>query len=172
VAEELFETLTAVLRQGDIFEPFPFVRAEAPEAGTGLRTVQSSSPQRAILLNHSCDIDKPTFTRLVVVPVVQLSVLTSADQTRVKKNRIYSRLYLPAYRDLLPDSFVTFAEPMTIDKRFLEHAPRIVSLSEQGRRALYVQYVRWLTRWTLAEIQCPKCEVVFNPADILPVIND
>jgi len=73
-------------------------------------------------------------------------------------------MYLPSYRDVLVESFVSFSEPMTVDKEFLQQARRIVSLSEQGRRALYVQYVRWLTRWALAEIQCPACGVNFNPA--------
>jgi hypothetical protein len=172
VAEELYEPCAEVLRQGDIFEPLSFLRAEPSQDGNDLRSVASSRPQLALLLNQSCDIDKPNFTRLIVAPVVQISGLKSVDQTRVRKNEIYSRLHLPAYRSLLPESFVSFLEPMTVDKEFLRRAPRVISLSEQGRRALYVQYVRWLTRWSLVEIQCPTCDVIFSPAQTLPVVND
>jgi hypothetical protein len=172
VAEELFEPPVELLRQGDIFAPLPFFRAEASESASRLQAVGSADPQYAILLNQSCDIDKPSFTRLIVVPVVPISRLSSVDQTSVRKNKIYARLHLPSYRELLPESFVSFQEPMTIDKGFLQQAPRIISLSEHGRRALYVQYVRWLTRWVLAELQCPNCDVIFDPSNTLPIMND
>src|SRR5712691_6562024 len=107
------------LRQGDVFESMSFFRGEASKSESGLHAVGSSHPQVAMLLNQSCDIDKPSFSRLIVVPVVELAVLSSSDQTRVKKNRIYSRLYLPSYRDVLVESFVSFSEPMTVDKEFL-----------------------------------------------------
>jgi hypothetical protein len=125
-----------------------------------------------MLLNQSCDVDKPAFTRLIVVPVVPLSFLSSAEQTNVRKNKTFSRLHLPAYRNLLPESFVTFLEPMTVDKKFLQEAPRILSLTEKGRRSLYVQHIRFVTRWNLAEIVCPGCEFIFSPSDSEPIVND
>jgi len=171
VAEDLFDAPTAALRQGDIFEPIPFVRAESTGPGL-LKATFATRSQFALLLNQSCDIDKPGFTRLIVAPVLHLDGLGSAEQTNIRKNKTYARLHLPPYRDLLPESFVSFMEPMTVEKIFLEQSRRIVSLSEKGRRALYSQYIRWLTRWTLAEISCPGCGIIFNPGDTLQVVNE
>jgi hypothetical protein len=171
VAEDLFEEPKSLLRQGDVFQAFAFFRAERSDSGS-LQAVGAARAQAAMLLNQSCDVDKPAFTRLIVVPVVPLSVLGSADQTNVRKNKMFARLHLPAYRDLLPESFASFLEPMTVEKAFLEQAPRIVSLTEKGRRSLYVQYVRFLTRWNLAEIVCPACNVAFSTADANPIVND
>jgi hypothetical protein len=169
MAEELFDTPTERLRQGDVFEPLLFVRTE--KSAEGMSQVVQSHPCRALLLNQSCDIDKPNFKRLIVVPVIELSLLPKGEQNNVKKNRMFSRLFLPAHRER-PDSFVSFNEPMTIDRSILENTTRVESLSERGRRALYAQYVRWLTRWQLTEIQCPRCDVAFNPSETLPVVND
>jgi hypothetical protein len=172
VAEDLFDTPTGALRQGDIFEPLHFLRAEASDNDGSLQPTFAKRSEFALLLNQSCDIDKPTFTRLIIVPVLRLDGLKSADQTSVRKNKIYARLHLPPYRDLLPESFVSFIEPMTVGRVFLEQRKRLVSLSEKGRRALYLQYVRWLTRWALAEIACPGCNIMFNPGETLPIVND
>ncbi len=172
MAEDLFEQPTDVLRQGDVFRAFPFFRAEPSSQGGQLQAVEAARPQTAMLLNQSCDVDKPAYTRLIVVPVIPLSVLTSVEQTNVRKNKNFSRLHLPPYRDQLPESFVTFLEPMTVDKKFLQDAPRILSLSEKGRRALYGQHIRFITRWNLAEIVCPGCDFIFSPAESQPVVND
>jgi len=175
VAQDLFEALSGQLRQGDIFEAVTFFWSEGTEAGSGpagLISKSSAVPRRGMLLNQSCDVDKQNYHRLVVIPVLSLSVLSSSDQTNVRKNKVFSRLYLPSYRDLLPETFVSFLEPMTVAKSFLVPARRIVSLSEKGRRALYVQYTRWLTRWQLTEIECPNCGAAFNPTDTLHIVND
>lgn len=124
----------------------------------------------AILLNQSCDVDKG-YPKLVLLPVIPLSSLSADKQNLVKKNRIFSYLHLPPFRDLLAESFVSFLEPMVVSRPLLDNTKRIASLNETGRRALYVQYTRWLTRWQLAEVGCPGCGLVFNPSDTLPIEN-
>jgi hypothetical protein len=168
VPEHFFEPIIEKLRQGDVFAPLPFsFLGDSAESPVAKLTTQRYS---AILLNQSCDVDKQ-YPKLVVLPVLPLGLRNSRDQKLIKTNRIFSALYLSAYRDVLPESFVSFQEPMTVERSLLELAPRVASLSEEGRRALYVQYARWLTRWTLAEISCPDCGTSFNPAKTLPVEN-
>ncbi len=170
MGEEFFELPTEQLRQGDIFDPVQFIRTVADEGK--LEAASSKTPMRAMLLNQSCDIDKPAYTRFVLVPVIPLSALSSQDQNLVKKNRVIARLFLPAFRDVLPESFVHFSEPMTIDRGVLDAMHRVAALSDRSRRALYVQYTRWVTRWELTEIPCPQCGVLFNPSQTLPITND
>ena len=57
----------------------------------------------------------------------------------------------------------------TLERTFIEASKRILSLSDFGRRALYSQQIRWLTRWQLAEVRCPNCAVSFNAADGMTV---
>jgi hypothetical protein len=60
----------------------------------------------------------------------------------------------------------------TLDRKFVRNATRILSLSDLGRKALYAQYIRWLTRWQLNEIRCPSCAALFNAPDGMTVRPD
>jgi len=123
-----------------------------------------------MLLNQSCDVDKG-YPKLILLPVVPLATQSAQNQNLIKKNRIYANLHLPAHGDSLPESFISFLEPMVVEKSVLDSVPRIVSLGDSGRRALYIQFTRWLTRWELTEMQCPNCGLTFSPAATLPVEN-
>ena len=78
-------------------------------------------------------------------------------------------LFLPRFGDTLVESFVDFNHVTTLDAEYVKNAKRLVSLSDVGRRALYVQFVRWLSRWELREIACPNCGSVFDPHIDQPV---
>ena len=168
MSQDLYEPIRTDLRQGDIFEPLP----SASLAGSAQNPIAelSKNSYRSILLNQSCDLDKG-YKKLVVLPVLPLHLRNATDQNLIKKNRIFASLYLPAFGSSFPDCFVSFPEPTTVARSLLEACNRVVSLSEVGRRSLYIQYTRWLTRWTLAEISCPQCGVAFSPSDALPIEN-
>lgn len=123
---------------------------------------------RAMLITWDCENEKPKRNWLVC-PVQPLAQLQRSEQTNVKKNKILSLLYLPEYRDLLPDSFVNFNHISTLDRELIQPGRRIVSLSNLGRAAFYNQFIRWLTRWKLHEITCPNCSTTFDPTLSLPV---
>lgn len=191
LAEELYETPREQSSQGDILESVAHIYLERPllalrkEAETifraeaepfsqfddkgGQMVVATCKRQRAILITHDCEIDKPQVKRWLVCPVVPIVVLSSGNRDRARRNRVYSMLHLPQYRDVLPESFVDFNQITTLEGDFVKGGKRLVSLSDIGRRALYSQFVRWLTRWELRDIHCPSCNVVFNPAIALPV---
>jgi len=189
--EELYETPRADFSQGDIIESVPHLYLHGPllaaqkEAETiyrvkgepfpsfddkqGQTILASCKRQRALLLTHDCEIDKPQTNRWLVCPVVPVVLLAPETRDRARRNRIFSMLHLPAYRDRLPESFVDFNQISTIDRALVSGAARLVSLSDIGRRALYGQFIRWISRWQLRELNCPNCDVAFNPADNLPV---
>jgi hypothetical protein len=89
----------------------------------------------------------------------------------VKKNRPFQYFYLPPDGELT-ESFVDFAYPTTVSLSMVSGIPRLMTLSDLGRRALYVQYIRWVTRWEMRKIKCPGCGEDFNASAALPVRKD
>ena len=191
MAEELYESPRGEISQGDILELLPHVYLDKPllalaketetilrcsgepfphfDDKNGQQIVASCKRQRAILLSHDCEIDKKHVKGWLTCPVVPLVSLAPENRDRVKRNRIYAMLYLPRYRDVVHESFVDFNQITTLDAGYIKTATRLVSLSDMGRRALYAQFIRWLTRWELRDISCPSCRVAFNPSLVLPV---
>ncbi len=121
-----------------------------------------------MVITPDCEIDKK-IAYWHICPVVPLSKLKGSVQGDVKRNRVYSRFFLPQYQDVLPDSFVDFNHLSTIKADFVQTGRRVLSLSDLGRHGLYAQFVRWLTRWELKNIDCPNCATTFNPLASLPV---
>ncbi len=191
MSEELYENPRPESSQGDILDLVPHIYLQKPllslarEAETIFRASTEPFPQfddkngqsiaatckrqRAILVSHDCEIDKPQVRRWLVCPVIPLVALPTENRDLVRRNRIYAMLHLPKYRDGLPESFVDFNQVTTLGADFIESAKRLVSLSDMGRMGLYAQFIRWLTRWQLREIECPNCGVVIDPTARLPL---
>lgn len=194
MAVELYEAPRPEISQGDILDLLPHVYLNRPlfalskEAETIFRVTGEPYPQfddrhgqdvvatckrsRAILITQDCEIDKPQVVHWMICPVVPASRLRPENVDRLKRNRIYSMLYLPRYADALGESFVDFTHITTLDAEYVKNAQRIISLSDMGRRGLYVQFLRWLTRWELREIVCPDCGAKFDPHAEQPVRSD
>lgn len=191
MALDLYETPRAKISQGDILELLPHLSLNRPllalskEAETIFKAMGEPYPQfndtdgqdaiascrraKAILINNDCDIDKTHVTKWLICPVVPASKLQPKTREILKRNRIYAMLYLPRYAEVLVESFVDFNQITTLDAEYVKDAKRIVSLSDIGRRGLYVQFIRWLTRWELREIACPDCGATFDPHIDQPV---
>lgn len=191
MAVDLYEAPGTEISQGDILELLPHISLNKPllalskEAETIFRAVAEPHPQfndkdgqdviatckrtKAILISHDCEIDKTHVQNYLVCPVVPSHRLKPTTQDLLKRNRIYAMLYLPKYGDTLGESFVDFNHVTTLNAEFVKNATRILSLSDLGRRALYVQFIRWLSRWELREIACPSCGSIFDPHINQPV---
>jgi hypothetical protein len=194
LAEDLYEDPRADISQGDILEKLPsahlvrplqalFARPDGSMAvesedhpdfndKKGQPVVASCKRARALLLSYDCEIDKPAVKHWIIAPIVPLSLIPGPSHSDAKKNKIFSLLYLPSYRDILEESVLVLNHITTLDREFVQRTRRILSLSDIGRRALYAQYVRWLTRWQLSEIRCPNCNVSFNASDGMTVRPD
>jgi hypothetical protein len=184
---ELYELPRPQISQGDILEVLPHTSLEHPlvslqkERETesvfravgepydnfndkeGQTVVASCKRSKAILISHDCEIDKSHVKKWLVCPVVPMGRLQPKNQDLLKRNRIFSMLFLPKFEKTLDDSFVDFNQLTTLDSEFVRSAKRIISLSDIGRRALYIQFIRWLARWELREIVCPNCQTRFDP---------
>jgi hypothetical protein len=192
VAIDLYEAVSAEISQGDILRiaphsylPHPLVRlcslgenkyeAESePFSEFNEKHGESVSAickrRIALLLSPDCEIDKEN-RRWLVCPIKPVADLSSNYKDSIKKNRVVSALFLPRYLSLFEDGYADFNQITTLEPAFVRQAERIISLSDIGRRALYKQYVRWFTRWTLQEIACPNCAASFDPTITLRVRN-
>lgn len=122
-----------------------------------------------MLLTHDCEIDKPIKTTWIINPIVPISEIPGKVHPDIRKNKLLHLVHLAAHRDILSESVIVLNHMTTLDHKFIEPSRRIVSLSDIGRRSLYAQYIRWLTRWKLSELQCPNCGVGFNAATAMKV---
>jgi hypothetical protein len=194
LSEDLYEAPREKLSQGDILEFLPSshlvppLRALFPREDGAFSAEADSHPSfddkrgqpilatcrraKALLLTYDCEIDKPSIKNWIICPVVPLSATPGAAHTDIKKNKVFHLLHLPKYRDVLEESVAVLNHVTTLERGFVEQARRIVSLSDLGRRALYAQHIRWLTRWQLRDIRCPNCAASFDAADGMIVRPD
>jgi len=189
LSEDFYEPPSSTLSQGDILEVLPHAHLkyparllEAREEGllapleveghgsagraTGIASLRF---ERAILLSHDCEIDKPRIENWIVSPIVPMSEIPGPSHADARKNKIFHFVHLPAHREILEESVIVLNQVTTLEKIFVTSALRVLSLSDIGRRALYAQHIRWLTRWQLTELMCPHCGVGFNASDALKV---
>lgn len=190
MAEDLYELPRSEICQGDILEVLPnshltppltalFPRSQGimacepethPEFDDRHQPVIASCRRaKAMLLTYDCEIDKPQVRNWIVSPVVPLAEIPGSSHSDVKKNKVFHLLYLPKYRGILEDSVLLLNHMTTLSREFVSTAHRIVSLSDIGRRALYIQHLRWLARWQINDIRCPNCLALFNAADGMTV---
>ena len=99
----------------------------------------------------------------MLCPVVPLSTISKDKQGDAKRNRIAHIFFLPRHQAKLEDSVAILNQLTTVNMDVLKPIPRVVTLHVVGRKALYAQVLRWLSRWVMGETQCPQCEIVFNP---------
>jgi hypothetical protein len=145
-------------------------REGAAQGSAGRRMgVTALRLERAILLSHDCEIDKPTTQNWIVSPIVPISEIPGPKHSDVRKNKIFHLVHLPAHRNVLDESVIVLNQVTTLEKEFVTSARRVLSLSDLGRRVLYAQHIRWLTRWQLSELICPNCGVSFNASDAMKV---
>jgi hypothetical protein len=158
------------ISQGDILENVPHLYLTGSDQKSSSSTIVRAN---GILLSHDCQIDKEQVVlRWAISPVTPLHKLPKGQQGDTMRNRILSRLFLPRYGSLTEDSFVDFDNISTIDRDIIRGATRILALSDEGRRGLYAQFIRFLTRWQLRALACPACGAELNATDSLPVRTD
>lgn len=125
---------------------------------------------RSLVVTPDCEISHPerAQNRVVVCPVRPLSTLSREKQGDAKRHRIAHLFFLPRHGAKLEDSIAFLNQLTTVDIDLIRSVPKIATLHVAGRRALDAQFLRWLSRWVLAELSCPQCEMVFDPSMLLP----
>jgi hypothetical protein len=150
--------------------PHLHVNSTAEIDGEGqMEFTAKGRPAPALILNFDCEIDKQWSKRFVVCPIIPLSELPDNQRTNAKNNRTAHLFFMPRHRELLPDSVAVLNQQTTYDRTLLDPSKRLATLDVQARMALYTQFVRWLSRWELTELTCPRCGSEFDPTIALPV---
>lgn len=162
----LYESPRQEFSQGDILDNVPHIFLQSPHERPAENRVVNA---RGILLTHDCQIDKQGVLRWSIAPVTPLHKLPKGQQGDTIRNRIFSRFFLPRYGSLAEDSFVEFEQISTVDREIIKASTRVTSLSDEGRRGLYGQFIRFITRWELRSVACPNCGAEVNASDTLPV---
>jgi hypothetical protein len=101
--------------------------------------------------------------------VVTLDALPKDNRANAKGNRIAHMFFLPRFKEHLVDSVVLLNQMTTVHRDIAEHFRRILTLAPEGRFGLYAQFIRWISRWELKEVECPNCSATFNLARTFPV---
>ena len=101
---------------------------------------------RAIVLTHSCELDKPAGRkRVLVAAVFDAASMTEAERAQVFGQKRFSRLPLPQVPGV-GDCYVDLRLMMTIDRRSIEEKHRIAGMTDDGVQRLKLQLVGFLTR--------------------------
>ena len=169
-SEYYCEPVEGLLRQGDIFECGPHAHVDTSAGKLPARDQELVIPsvcrgEPALVLNHDCEISGGKSSgRVVICPIRLLSGISQDKQGHAKRNRIAHLFFLPRYKERLEDSVAILNQLTTVDVDVLRLTNRLATLDVPGRKALYAQALRWLSRWVLADVECPNCEMVFDPA--------
>ena len=168
----------AQLSQGDILEFAPHIYIDDLSAESLLALPTDASvpisavcrKARALILTPDCEISNPERAehRVVLCPVKPLSAISEGKRGDAKRNRIAHLFFLPRHGAVVEDSVALLNQLTTVHMKVLLSVPRVATLHVLGRKALYSQLVRWSSRWILGDVQCPHCEVQFDPSMRLP----
>lgn len=111
---------------------------------------QTATQIHAIVVSHDCDLDKGK-TRVLIAPVGSLDSQEPAIQEAIASRRFHSRLPLFA----LPTLGSCFADLRAIgglDRRYVDTAKRIASMSKMGVEELQNQLIASFTRLDFSKI--------------------
>src|SRR6266568_2258180 len=98
-----------------------------------------------IVLSHSCEMDKD-FKHRIVALIRPLGNVPSEGQEIIRANDNFSACYLPAFGEIMGESYVDFSRITTLHPDFLQNAERIVSLTDKAVKYIQTQFFRYLTR--------------------------
>jgi len=179
---DYYNALDPRISQGDILELAPHMRLFDPVSyvtrgpaglaigpGATKEVIAEARNILGIILTPDCEIDKSSTKFWLIAPLHPITMLIGQDQGNVRKNKILKYLHLPPYHPHIPEAFVDLAAITTVESAVLKKAKRLATLSDSARATLYVQQMRWFSRWVLNDVQCPRCDLHFNPTDTLPV---
>jgi len=135
------QELRIKLSQGDIFNQIDLIDSAAPTAPPKTHNV--------IVLSHSCEIEKPSNSIVLVCAIRPLSQVDLGQRGHIQGNRIFNAMYLEPI-GTLPESFIDFRYIFRVNKMFLEEGTRqglkIASLNDETQLALTTFFYRFLAR--------------------------
>lgn len=158
------------LWQGDIFSNIPILVPSAPtkylrHSKTLKGGVQSweehSDAQRgkdgrtfflaqglltyALLINHSCDLDKKNNARVLFAHVASLNDIAADQREHVENQESIARLFLPGVPSL-GHAFADLRVVCTVPRETINSSNRIASMTDAARLRLHAQILKFFSR--------------------------
>lgn len=175
-AAECYHDANAVVSQGDIFATVPhffpkdrpgkivlamatkkagclideFCGPVLPSPGSEIFMPAPARVGYAILLSHSCEVDKDKNHRVIAL-VRQMDGLKDNEKQTIRGNGKYSCFHLPPLEGKLPESYIDFRRISTVGLDWLSSGTRPASLSEQARRKMLLAMFLFFTRLRIDE---------------------
>jgi hypothetical protein len=113
--------------------------------GTGDNIVAFCQLGFGMVLTYDCEIDNDKKHRHIAL-IRPLGPLPAQDQQTIRERRNVSYCYLPAYPDVIEESYVDFRRMTTVHPDLLQNTERILSLTENAVRYVWIQLIRYWTR--------------------------
>jgi hypothetical protein len=158
-----------LLEQGDIVESAPFAAVPSPvvnligtslkggakgwseyaepkfEADKSANFLARGPLSYAMVLNHGCDIDKPTNKYLLVVPVKRLSEFPEAHQVVFRQQASIPQLYLPDIPSI-GDGVADLRLMTRVPSSVVTSGTRLATMTPFARERVGVQLMMFFTR--------------------------
>jgi len=98
-----------------------------------------------MVLSHGCEIDKDSKHRMVAL-IRPLSGVPPEGLEIIRSHNNLSACYLPAYGEIMGESYVDFRRITTLHPDFLKNSERIASLTDEAVKYVQTQFFRFVTR--------------------------
>lgn len=100
----------------------------------------------ALVLTHSCELDKAKAGgRVIVCPVQPIATIPTDQRPEIYAQKPWSKMPLPSVLgrgDFVADLHLS----MAIDRRVVDTTPRLTSMTKDARRRLRLQLIAFYTR--------------------------
>lgn len=99
----------------------------------------------SLVVSHSCDLDKPNNTRVLTVPIFEMSTLTPDEQVEVKAQAQIARVPLPD----IPGLGLAYADLRLMNatpRQSLSAGKRLLSVTDNGLLRLQAHLVEFFLR--------------------------
>jgi len=173
-ASECYRDPEQVVSQGDIFETVPhiflkdrpehvaltmankragrlvgeFVGPEPPNCGTEIIVPSPALVGYAVLLTHSCEVDKDKNHRVIAL-IRQMDRLNPDEKEAIRKNGKFACFHLPPLDGKLPESYIDFRRITTVGIGWLSITKRPAALSEAARQKMLLSMFLFFARLRL-----------------------
>lgn len=156
------EQLQADLSQGDIVTDLPIFHATNPvkhlkkatyknsvsgwiESDTPVREFLAEGKQsKAIVISHSCDLDKGK-GRIIVAPIALIASVPPEQQQMILEQRHFALMPLPDIPEI-GTHFADFRSLSVLHREIVVSNRRIASMTESATVRLHAQIVAFFTR--------------------------
>jgi hypothetical protein len=125
-----------------------FCGPQLPKCGSEIVVPAPTRVGYAVLLSHSCEVDKDKSHRLIAL-VRQMDNLQHEEKETIRQNGKYACFYLPPLDGKMPESYIDFRRISSVGLEWLAAKTRQVSLSEQARRKMLLAMFLFFARLKL-----------------------